>query len=145
MLLFLYECMIICFSHVQHFVTLWTVAQQAPLSMGFSRQECWGGLPFPPPGHLYNPKIEPVSLTSALAGTFFPNSTTWKALFLWIAWNYIVISFPLCSCSCCILVFRFMLASETEAQDISCLSFLICIRVDSFMLSLFVKTLWWNC
>ena len=79
-----------------------------------------------------------------LAGTFFTTSTTWKALFLWIAWNYIVISFPLCSCSCCVLVSRFMLAAENEPQDISCLSFLICIRVDSFMLSLFVKTLRWS-
>ena len=41
------------------FVTLWTVAHQAPLSIGFSRQECWSGLPFPPPGDLPNPGIEP--------------------------------------------------------------------------------------
>ena len=144
--LFLYAHMLSCFSHVQLFVTLWTVAQQAPLSMGFSRQECWGGLPFPLLGHLYNPEIEPVSLISpALAATLFTISTTWKALFLWIAWNYIVISFPLCCCCCCILVSRFMLASENEPQDNSCLSFLVCIRVDSFMLSVCIKTLWWNC
>ena len=43
------------------FVTPWTVAHQAPLSMGFSRQECQSGLPFPPPGHLPNPGIEPRS------------------------------------------------------------------------------------
>ena len=47
-----------------------TVACQAPLSMGFSRQEYWGGLPCPPPGELPNPGIEPESLTSALAGEF---------------------------------------------------------------------------
>ena len=41
----------ICFSHVQFFVTPWNVAFQAPLSMGFSRQEDWSGLPFPPPMH----------------------------------------------------------------------------------------------
>ena len=41
------------FSRVQLFVTLWTVARQAPLSMGFSRQEYWGGLPFPPPGRIF--------------------------------------------------------------------------------------------
>ena len=41
------------FSCVQLFVTLWTVARQAPLSMGFSRQEYWGGLPFPPPGRIF--------------------------------------------------------------------------------------------
>ena len=39
-------------------MTLWTVARQAPLSMGFSRQEYWNGLPFPPPGDLPNPQIE---------------------------------------------------------------------------------------
>ena len=41
--------------------TPWTVARQAPLSMGFSRQEYWSGLPFPSPGDLPNPGIEPVS------------------------------------------------------------------------------------
>ena len=41
--------------------TPWTVAYQAPLSMGFSRQESWSGLPFPPPGDLPNPEIGPVS------------------------------------------------------------------------------------
>ena len=40
------------FSHVQLCVTLWTVACQAPMSMGFSRQEYWSGLPYPPPGDL---------------------------------------------------------------------------------------------
>ena len=44
--------------------TLWTVARQTPLSMGFSRQECWSGLPCPPPGDLPNPGTEPTSLTS---------------------------------------------------------------------------------
>ena len=43
------------------FATPWTIARQAPLSMGFSRQEYWSGLPFPPPGDLPNPGIEPVS------------------------------------------------------------------------------------
>ena len=44
-------------SHVQFFVTLWTVACQAPLSMGFSRQEYWNGLPFPPPWDLPHPDV----------------------------------------------------------------------------------------
>ena len=48
-------------SRVQLFVTPWTVAHQAPLSMGFSRQEYWSGLPFPSPGDLPNPGIEPRS------------------------------------------------------------------------------------
>ena len=56
-------------SHVQLFATPWTVAHQALLSMGFSRQEYWSGLPFPSPGDLANPWIEPGSPT--LAGGFF--------------------------------------------------------------------------
>ena len=48
------------FSCVWLFVTLWTVASQAPLSMGFSKQEYWSGLPCPPPGDLPDPGIEPV-------------------------------------------------------------------------------------
>ena len=50
-------------SHVQLFATPWTVAQQAPPSMGFSRQEYWSGLPFPSPGDLPDPGIEPRSPT----------------------------------------------------------------------------------
>ena len=54
------------------FVTPWTVAHQAPLSVGFSRQEYWSGLPCPPPGDLPYPGIKPVSLAfPALAGRFF--------------------------------------------------------------------------
>ena len=53
------------------FATLWTIARQAPLSMGFSRQEYWSGLPFPPPEDLPDPGIKPVSLASpVLAGRF---------------------------------------------------------------------------
>ena len=59
----------------------WTVAHQAPLSMGFSRQEYWGGLPFPSPGDLTDPGIEPASLTSpALAGRCFTTSAAWEAV-----------------------------------------------------------------
>ena len=60
------------FNHVQLFATPWTLAHQIPLSMGFPRQEYWSGLPFPPPGDLPNPRLEPESLVSpALAGGFF--------------------------------------------------------------------------
>ena len=52
-------------SHVGLCVTLWTVAHQAPLSMGFSRQEYWNALPFHPPGALPHPEIEPESPVSA--------------------------------------------------------------------------------
>ena len=48
-------------SRVRLFATPWTIAYQAPLSMGFSRQECWSGLPFPSPGDLPDPGIEPGS------------------------------------------------------------------------------------
>ena len=51
------------------FVTPWTVARQAPLSVGFPRQEYWSGLPFPPPGDFPNPGID--STSPALAGGFF--------------------------------------------------------------------------
>ena len=68
------------FSHVSLFATLWTVARQAPLSMGFSRQAYWSGWPLPLPGDLSNPGIEPESLMSpALAGGFFITSATWEA------------------------------------------------------------------
>ena len=56
-------CVSVCFvlSHVPVFTTLWTVAHQAPLSVGFPRQEYWSGLPFPSPGDLPDPGIEPSS------------------------------------------------------------------------------------
>ena len=57
-------CVFSHFSHVWLFATLWLVAHQGPLSMGFSRQEYWSGLPFPPPGDLPEPGIEPMSPTS---------------------------------------------------------------------------------
>ena len=62
------------------FATTWTVTHQAPLSMGFPRQECWNVLPFPTPGDLPDPWIKPTSLVSpALAGRFFTTSATWEA------------------------------------------------------------------
>ena len=60
------------FNRVQLFATLWTIAHYAPLSMGFSRQEYWSGLPFPPPGDFANPGIEPMSpVFPALQEDFF--------------------------------------------------------------------------
>ena len=74
-------CVLSRFGHVPVFVTPWTVAHQAALSMGFSRQEYWSGLPFPSPGDLPDPGIKPTSLTSpALASGFFTTGTTWEAL-----------------------------------------------------------------
>ena len=70
--------MLSCFSHVQLFAILWTAVHQAALSMEFSRQEYWSGLPFPIPGDLPNPGLEPMSLMSpALVGGFFTTNTTW--------------------------------------------------------------------
>ena len=64
-----YACVLSC---IRFFATPWTVAHQAPLSIGFPRQEYWSGLPFSPPGDLPYPGTEPVSLKSpALAGRFF--------------------------------------------------------------------------
>ena len=68
---------------VRLFATPWTVAHQAPLSLGFSRQEYWSRLPFPPPGDLCNPGIKPVSLAStALVGGSFTTSATCMYNFL---------------------------------------------------------------
>ena len=77
----LHECMLSHFSPVQFFATPWTVAHQAPLSVGFSRQEHWSGLPCPAPEDLPDLGIEPASLTSpAMAGGFFTTNAPWEAL-----------------------------------------------------------------
>ena len=77
-------CMLSRFSHIWLFATPWTVACQAPLSKGFSRQEYWSGLPCPPPGDLSDPGIESASLTPpALAGSFFTTSAAWEAQAAW--------------------------------------------------------------
>ena len=66
-------CVLSCFSRVPLFATTWTIARQAPLSMGFSKQEYWSGLPWPPPWDLSNPGIKPTSLLSpALVGGSLP-------------------------------------------------------------------------
>ena len=67
-------------SRVRLFAIPWTVARQAPLSMGFSKQEYWSGLSCPPPGDLPHPGIKPTPLVSpALAGRFFSTSATWDS------------------------------------------------------------------
>ena len=75
-------------SCVQHFATLWTVAHQAPLSMEFSRQEYWSGLPFLPPGDLLDPGIKPVSSASldslALVGRTFITEPHGKPTYMYI-------------------------------------------------------------
>jgi len=91
-------CMLSHFSRVWFFATPRTVAHQAPLSIGFSRQEYWCGLPCPTPGNLPNPGIKSnlmwfESLKSpALTGWFFTSSATWEApgkvCLLHLNWDY---------------------------------------------------------
>ena len=73
-----YQCYLLsCFSCVWLFVTLWTVALQAPLSMWFSRQERWSGLPFPSPENFPNSGIKPRSpMSSAWTSGFFTTNAT---------------------------------------------------------------------
>ena len=83
--MYIHVCMLSRFSRVRLCATLWTVAHQAPLSMGFSRQEYWSGLPCPPPGELGDPGIKPASFMSpALASRFFTTSVTWEAMYIYI-------------------------------------------------------------
>ena len=72
------HCVQSYFSCVQLFATLWTVAHQTPLSMGFSRQEYWSRWPFPPPGELPDPRTGIQATSPALAGRFLTTSTTWE-------------------------------------------------------------------
>ena len=75
-----YMYMLSHFSRVWLFVIPWTVACQAPPSMGFSRPEYWSGLPFLSPGDLPDPGIKPES--PAMAGRFFTTSATWEACYV---------------------------------------------------------------
>ena len=70
-------CVLRHFRPIQLFVTLWAVAFQAPLSMGFSKQVYWSRLPYPPPGDLPHPGIEPVSLhVSCIDSRFFTTTAS---------------------------------------------------------------------
>ena len=75
-----YVCVLSCsIVSDSFFEAAWTVAHQAPLTMEFSRQEYWSGVPFPTPQDLPNPGIEPMSLEShTMAVEFFTTSTTWE-------------------------------------------------------------------
>ena len=72
-------------AHMLSHVTPWTAACQAPLSMDFSRQEYWSGLPFPSPGDLPNPGTKSVS--PALVGRFFTTEPPWKHPPSYLHWN----------------------------------------------------------
>ena len=72
-------CVCVKLNYVPLFVTPWTVAHQAPQSMGFPRQEYWSGLPYPPPGDLPDSGIEIASLVfPVLAGRFFTTAPSGK-------------------------------------------------------------------
>ena len=73
-------------------MTPWTAACQASLSMGLSMQKYWSGLPFPPPGDLLDPGIEPMSpMSPALAGRLFTTSTAWEAQKSPVTWRLYVV------------------------------------------------------
>ena len=109
-------CMLSCFSHVLLCVTLWTVAYQALLSVGFSKQEYWSGLPCPPPEDLSDLGIEPAS--PALQVDSLPLSCQEGSIFSYLDLNVRTICDPdfdggrikvgpfqgplLCACCCCL-------------------------------------------
>ena len=79
-MVYVYVCVLSCFSCARLSATLWTVAHRAPLCMGFSRQEYWSGLPCPPPGDSSQSRDQIcVSCVSCLTSGFFTTSTTGKS------------------------------------------------------------------
>ena len=105
-------CMLSRFSHVL-FATLWSIACQALLSMGFSRQEYWSGLPCPPPRDLRDPGIKLLSLMSlALAGRSFTTRAIWEAPYIYIYVTYI--------CNFLLqILFHYRLLQDTECSSLS--------------------------
>ena len=121
----IYMCVCVCvfsLSVVSDPAASWAVAHQAPLSMEFSRQEYWNGVPFLPPGHLPSPRIEPASLASpALAGAngkskwFFSHlifllsiCMSWRPLQKAVGWIPMATAFA-DSLSCMTQVYRLLL------------------------------------
>ena len=76
------------FSHVRLFATLWTVVCQAPLSVGFSRQEYWSGLPCLPPENLLSPGIKPASTSSSALQVNSLSASHWESLGGPRKWNF---------------------------------------------------------
>ena len=72
-------CVLSCFSHTGLFAIPLTVASQAPLSMGFSRQQQWSGFPYSPPGDLPNMEERTSLMSPALTSGYFTTSVTWEA------------------------------------------------------------------
>ena len=121
----MYACLLSRFSCVWLFTTLWTVAQQAPLSMGFSRQKYSSGLPCPPPVDLPDAGIEPVSLMSlALAGGFFTTSTTWEAHIYVYIYTQINCVFKVIKFRCVISPTLKIYLNNVLAESMNCFSIL---------------------
>ena len=100
-------CVCVCvraqsLSHVRFFVTPWTIARQAPLSMEFSRQKYWTGLPFPPLGDLPHPGTEPMSL--ALQADSLPLSH-------WGNYIYVCVCVCVCVCICMYIYFIYIMCN----------------------------------
>ena len=94
--------MLSCFSHVQLLTTQETVARQAALSLGFSRQEYESGLPCSPPGHLLDPENESLPLMSpALASGFFTTRATWEAASVMITCQREIMAWLYLGVMCC--------------------------------------------
>ena len=114
--------MLSSFSRVRLFAALWTVApSQAPLSMGFSRKECWSGLPFLSPGDLPDRGIRPGFIMSpALTCGFFTTSATWEASVpIWIHnRKYDMDYLELCHVTA--LFFLLKLPMKTGVSDVGC-------------------------
>ena len=117
----LHACVLSRFHCVRLFATLWTVARQAPLSLGFSRQEYGSGLPCTPPGDLPDPGIKPMALKSpVLGGWFFTTSATWEALsgyrhFLFLSFSVTELCQTLCDLMDCIMPgYSFLKFMSTE-------------------------------
>ena len=119
-------------NHIQLFCDPMTVACQAPLSMEFSRQEYWSGLPCPPPGDLLNPRIEPRS--PALQADSLLSELPGKPIFIYM-WTYIYMCVCVCVCVCvykytCERICTTMLTMVILGWDCVCLFvclFLVCI------------------
>ena len=94
----MHACVLSRFSCVWLFVTLWTIAHQAPLSVGYSRQEYWSGLPWPPPGDLLDPGIKLASLASpALQADSLPTDPIHRKVLKSFTWD-VCFHFPVGFC-----------------------------------------------
>ena len=141
------KCVLHCFSHVKLFATPWTVARQAPLSMGFSRQEYWRRLPCSPPGNLPYWGIKTVSLISpGLAGRYetlwFTShvNTLFQRNYKFYQWFCFCFLFPtkknvLKRCPCFCLDSRLRKREQIDSKQLAQTWFVMCCDVEIFTLA----------